>query len=158
MKKSRRRLALLITLALAAGPAVVGARGQDKGEFKTQSYSGKVQPLAPLLEKQGAKLDADVAEAWLALVAEDGKVYPLVKDDGSRMFFKDKSLLNRPMRLTARVVGDTPFLQVVTVQSVIKGKLHDVYYWCDVCAIRIYEPGSCPCCGDQVVLKEEAVK
>ena len=153
-----RRLGIFVALALAAGPAVLGVRGQDKGEFKTQSYSGKVQPLAPLLEKQGAKLDADAAEHWLALVAEDGKVYPLVKDDASRMFFKDKTLLNRPMRLTGRVVGDTSLLQIVTVQSVIKGKLHDVYYWCDICSIRTYEPGNCPCCGDPVVLKEEAVK
>ena len=105
-----RRLGIVVALVLAAGPAVLGVRGQDKGEFKTQSYSGKVQALAPLLEKQGAKLDADAAEHWLALVAEDGKVYPLVKDDASRMFFKDKTLLNRPMRLTGRVVGATSLL------------------------------------------------
>ena len=62
------------------------------------------------------------------------------------------------MRLTGRVVGATQFLQVVSVQSVIKGKLHDVYYWCDVCSITTYEPGNCPCCGDPTVLKEEPVK
>jgi hypothetical protein len=33
-----------------------------------------------------------------------------------------------------------------------------VYYWCDICSIRTYEPGNCPCCGDPVVLTEEAVK
>jgi hypothetical protein len=153
-----RRLALGFSLALACVPAVLGARQQDKGEFKTQSYSGKVQPLAPFLEKQGVKLDADAAEHLLALVAEDGKVYPLLKDEGCRMFFKDKTLLNRPMRLTGRVVGATQFLQVVSVQSVIKGKLHDVNYWCDVCSITTYEPGNCPCCGDPTVLKEEPVK
>jgi len=32
---------------------------------------------------------------------------PLVKDDGSRMFFKDKRLLDRPMRLTGRLVEGT---------------------------------------------------
>jgi hypothetical protein len=158
MSAPTRRLALFVTLALASGPAVVGGRAQDKGEFKTQHYSGKVQPMAPLLEKQGVKLDADAAEHWLALVAEDGKVYPLLKDEGCRMFFMDKTLLDRPMRLTGRVVGDTQFLQVVKVHSVLKGKLHDIFYWCDICSIRVYEPGNCPCCGDPTVLKEEALK
>jgi hypothetical protein len=155
---NHRRLTLCITLALACAPAAMGVHGQDKGNVKTQAYAGKVQPLAPLLDKQGAKLDADAAEHWLALVAEDGKVYPLIKDDGSRMFFKDKTLLNRPMRLTGRVIPETQLLQVVGVQSMVKGQLHEVYYWCDICSIRTYEPGKCGCCGEPTVLKEEPVK
>ena len=123
-----------------------------------ETYSGKVVRLADLVAKAGGKLDDDAAPHWLALVTDDGKIYPLVKDDGSRMFFTDKRLLNRPMRLTARQVPGTQMLQVVHVHSYLKGELHEVYYWCDVCAIRAYEDGKCACCGDPMVLKEVPVR
>ena len=59
----------------------------------------------------------------LALTGDDGHVYLLVKDAGSRMFFKDKQLLNRPMRLSGRLVADGKMLQVLAVRSVVNGKL-----------------------------------
>ena len=114
--------------------------------------------MAGLLEKAGAKLDADAAPLWLALETDDGKVYPLVKDDGSRMFFKDAKLLNRPMLLTGRLLLGTNLLQVVQVHSYIKGEVHEVYYWCDVCSIRRNEKKICECCGGPMELKEEPVK
>ena len=67
----------------------------------------------------------------MALVTEDGKIYPLIKDDGSKMFFTDAKVRNRPMRLTARLFANTQLLQVVNVHSYKDGKLHDIYYWCD---------------------------
>jgi hypothetical protein len=152
------RLALLV--ALTAGPcaALLAGGGRAPGPLKTQYYKGKVVPLAKLLEKQGAKLDQDAAPHWLALAAEDGKVYPLVKDDGSRMFFKDERLLNRPMRLTGRLVPGTGLLQVVDVHSYKGGKLHEVYYWCDICSIRGSELHKCDCCGGPMDLRETPVK
>ena len=36
-----------------------------------------------------AFLDADAVPSWYALVTDDGKSYPLVKDAGARMFFKN---------------------------------------------------------------------
>ncbi len=51
-------------------------------------------PLADILKKQGVKLDADAAPYSLALVTDDNKIYPLVKDDGGRMFFKDAATIS----------------------------------------------------------------
>jgi hypothetical protein len=160
MTAATRRLGLCLALGLACVPLVT-VRGQPTAQppaAKNEYYKGKVRPLAEVLDKQGAKLDADAAATWFALVTDDGKIYPLVKDDGSRMFFTDKRLLNRPMRLTARQVPGTQMLQVVHVHSYLKGELHEVYYWCDVCAIRAYEDGKCACCGDPMVLKEVPVR
>jgi hypothetical protein len=130
------------------------AAKNDKNEF----FSGKVVPLADVLDKNGAKLDADAAPYWLALVTDDGKIYPLVKDAGARMFFKDTKLLKRLMRLTGRLVPGSNLLQVVNVHSKIKGQLHEVYYWCDICTIRAYEGGICDCCGGPMELREVPVK
>jgi hypothetical protein len=74
------------------------------------------------------------------------------------MFFKDKRLLDRPMRLTARQLPNGRLLQVVQVHSYIDGQLHDVYYWCDICSIRTFEAGDCGCCGMKMELRETPVK
>jgi hypothetical protein len=154
-----RRLGLVAALALGLCPVVAAvASPQGAGDGKTEQYKGKVVPLAKVLEKQGARLDPDAAPHWLALVTDDGKVIPLVKDDGSRMFFKDARLLDRPMRLTGRLVGNTGLLQVTNVHSYLKGQLHDVYYWCDICSIRRGELQKCDCCGDIMVLREDPLK
>ncbi len=152
MKTAVRRLGLLGVLALSLTPVLLTRAAQ--GTFKTEYYKGKVVPLASVLAKHGAKLDADAAPHWLALVGDDGKVYPLVKDDGARMFFKDARLLNRPMRLTGRLVPGTQLLQVTNVHSYKDGKLHEVYYWCDICSIRGFELHACDCCGGPMELRE----
>ena len=49
-------------------------------------------------------------------------------------------------------------LQVINVHSYVGGKLHEVYYWCDICTIRGYEAGICDCCGDKLEFREVAIK
>ena len=154
----RRGLQALIVLALAISPWLFLPSTAAPPEAKYEDFQGKVVPLAGLLEKAGAKLDADAAPHWFALVDDKGKIYPLVKDDGSRMFFKDARLLQRPMRLTGRLIPQSQLLQVVKVHSVIDGELHDVHYWCNICSIRRYEKKICDCCGGPMELREEPVK
>ena len=137
-------LAPLLTLFIRAAPA----------ETKPQFFEGQVVPLAEIVARIGSKLDDDAAPHWLALVTRDGKTYPLIKDDGSRMFFKDATLLKRPMRLTGRLLLDTHLLQVVEVHSYQKGELHEVYYWCEVCSIKRFEKKICECCGGPMELRE----
>lgn len=152
------RVRLLLAVAIAASPWLLAPFViSEPPKQEPKVLSGKVQPLSGALEKFGAKLDKDAAPYWLALVADNGQVYPLIKDSGSRMFFKDKQLLNRPMRLTGRLFGDTKMLQVLSVRSVVNGKLHEPYYWCDVCKIKRYEPGDCECCGAKREFREEPV-
>lgn len=150
-----RRLGICAAVLFALSPFLLA---DGAGPVKTQEFKGKVVPLAGVLEKGGAKLDPDAAAHWLALVGDDGKIYPLIKDDGSRMFFLDPRLLNRPMRLTGRLMPDTHLLQVLVVHSELKGQLHEVYYWCDICVIRRNEKRICECCGGPMELREEPVK
>jgi len=141
----------LIPWSLPAGVA------EDKA-VKAADYNGKVVPLADVLAKQGVRLDRDAAPYALVLAADDGKIYSLVKDDGARMFYRDPRLLNRPMRLTGRVLPGSQLLQVVAVHSYVKGELCEVYYWCDVCAIRRNEKlAQCECCGGLLELREVPV-
>src|ERR1051326_9321671 len=109
--------------------------GADAPTPKPQDFRGKVQPLSAVLDKYGVKMDADAAAQSMALVGDDGKIYPLIKDDATRMFFKDTAILNRPMQLRARLL-DGNSLHVLEVHSIVKGDLCEIYYWCDVCSIR----------------------
>jgi hypothetical protein len=148
-----------LCLAVAMGfSSLFLSRAEEKAKVPTEYYKGKIVPLAGVLDKLGAKLDADAAPHWLTLVSEDGKIYPLIKDDGSRMFFKDSRLLNRPMRLTGRQVPGSQLLQVVEVHSYnAKNELQEVYYWCDICSIKRFEKKLCDCCGAPMELREMPV-
>lgn len=160
MKHLSRRLPLMLACIFALVPCLrCGLVSSAAGEkAKIEYYKGKVTPLADLLAKDGTQLDADAAPYWLALACEDGKIYPLVKDSGSRMFFQDRELLNRPMRLTARLLPGSRLLQVTAVHSYVKGQLHEIYYWCDVCSIRRSQKDICECCGGPMVRREDPVK
>jgi hypothetical protein len=126
---------------------------------ETKTFDGNVVPLAGLLEKFGSRLDSEAAAQWLALVTKEGAVYPLIRDDGSRLFFSDPGLQKRPMRLTGRLFRDTHLLQVLSVNSFVGGELHEVYYWCDVCSIRRNEKlPKCECCGGPMRLLEIPIK
>lgn len=150
------RALLLLGCGLGLSPLFL-ALARDPAP-KNEYFKGKVVPLAGLLDKQGARLDADAAPFWLALASDDGKVYPLIKDDGARMFFRDTTLLDRPMRLTGRLLANSQLLQVVEVHSYKQGALHEVYYWCDICTIKRYEKKICDCCGGPMELREVPVK
>jgi hypothetical protein len=74
------------------------------------------------------------------------------------MFFLDSALLDRPMRLTGRLLPKCNLLQVVNVHSIKDGTMHEVYYFCDVCSIRRSEKKKCECCGGPMELREVPLK
>jgi len=159
MFKRLRRLGFCVACAAALLPFLAGAGERKAGPAaKLQRFEGNVVPLADLVAGAGSHLDPDAAPYWLALRTGDGKVYPLVKDSGARLFFKNKALLNRPMRLTGRLLPGSQVLQVTAVRSLVKGRPHELYYWCDICSIRRGEKMTCECCGGPMELHEEPVE
>jgi len=149
------RAALLVALVLGLAPLAFVAEKTGGEPGPISEYRGKVVPLADLAGKAGTKLDSDAAPHALVLAGDDGKVWFLLKDGGSRLFFNDSALLNRPMRLTGRPLPGSQILRVMAVRSLVKGQPHEVYYWCDICAIKRGEKNICECCGGPMDLKEE---
>lgn len=158
MKYLARRLLLVLACIFALVPCLHWRPVNSAATAKVEHYKGKVVPLADLLAKADVQLDADAKPYWRSLVGEDGKIYPLVKDSGSRLFFQDRELLNRPMRLTGRLIPHSQLLQVTAAHSYVKGELHEIYYWCEICSIRRGEKNDCECCGGPMVRREEPVK
>ena len=152
--ENSKRFGLLFVAVLVAIPLVWSA----PPEAKTEEFAGKVVPLADVLDKLGVKIDKDAAAVSLALSTGDGKTYLIVKDSGSRMFFKDTQLQYRPVVVTGRLVGDIKLLQILTVRTVVKGVRHEPYYWCDICKIKRFEPNACDCCGAALEFREVPVE
>lgn len=148
------RVAILFAAFVAILPVVWRPLDAVPDE-KPIALIGKVVPLKDVIEKSGGKLDRDATPFAIGLLV-DGKVYSIIKDDGGRRFFKDDKLLNREYRISGRLVGGS-LLQVLSVQSIKDGKPHDIFYWCDICAIRRSEKNDCECCGGPMELREEPI-
>ena len=154
----RRRLGISMALAVGMSPLLLSLSPAQPAKPKNEHFTGKVVPLKDVVAKSGITLDKDAASQSLAVLADDGKTYSLVKDAGSRMFFNDERLVNRRMRLTGYLVDKTPFLKVVQVHSYVNGELNEVYYWCDICSIKRFYKAQCECCQGPMELRETPVK
>ena len=120
---------------------------------------GKVVELAAHLKAAlDVPIDDDLGSAVLVLVTDSGDVYPLIKDVRSRGFFMDKRLRDRPMELVVHKYPGMPFVRLIDVYSFKDGKKYKVDYWCTLCAITTFQPGPCPCCQDEIQLRERAVE
>jgi hypothetical protein len=128
-------------------------------KYESVVLRGNVVELGPhMLKVLNVPVDADVSKAVVALVTDSGEVHPLVKDVRSRGFWMDKRLRDRPMELHVHKFPGLPFVRVIDTYSFKDGKKFAVDYWCTVCAITTFEPGPCPCCQDEIELRERPVE
>jgi len=121
---------------------------------------GKVVSLNERLARQGIRLDPD-AGLQLAFESTEGKALPLVRDAASLMFYRDARLLDRPLEVRARVVPNTGLLQLLEVFGLKDEQRFEIYYWCEVCAIKRFtleKTGVCECCGGAMELRERKVE
>jgi hypothetical protein len=80
----------------------------------------------------------------------DHKMISLKGDDPTQAILKDKRLAGLDFEIKGRFLAPDQF-EVATIENraliVHKDdKLFRVTYYCDVCSIRTYSPGPCPCC------------
>src|SRR4051812_6048585 len=128
MTTAQRRFALGAALLVALAPVLLAQSSPAFKAGETKTFDGKGLPLADLLKGVDAKLDPEAVPHWLALVTDDGKVYPLIRDDGAKMFFTDAKVRNKKVRITGRLFADTHLLQVLNVHSFKGGQLCEIYY------------------------------
>ena len=88
----------------------------------------------------------------------DGVFYTLLRTNLSEALFVDERLGKKTLIITGRTFPKTHLLEAIRLQSVHDGVLHDLYYYCDTCAIRAAAPGDCVCCQAPVELVEKPIK
>lgn len=88
----------------------------------------------------------------------DGEFYTLLRTNLSEALFVDERLHQKTLIITGRTFPKTHLLEAIRLQTVHNGVVHDLYYYCDTCAIRAAAPGDCVCCQAPVELVEKPVK
>jgi hypothetical protein len=104
------------------------------------------------LTEEGGKAAANHEHVY-GFKTPEGKAYKLVRAKLSEALFVDKQLREKDLLLKGKVSGDS--FEPTAIHSVKNGVVHEVYYWCDICAIEAVAPEICVCCQGPVELIEK---
>ena len=131
---------------------------ESEPKFRTELIRGQVVWLSDALQsKFGISTVPEVAQNSLAIVTDDGDLLPIVENLRGRAFRKDERLRGKDMQILARRYQQQPLIQVLRLYEFDDGKRYEVDYWCDVCAIVMFETGPCDCCQDHNRLRKTLV-
>jgi len=124
----------------------------EEGVVK-ELFAGQVVLLTDALKRRGIQSKEEM-KGQVVLETAKGELWPIVSDWRGRAFFQDERLRNRKVELIARRHAGVPYLQVLTIFTFNdKGERQLTDYWCDVCAIPMYELKDCECCQGPIRLR-----
>src|SRR5262245_18103270 len=134
--------------------------GDDKAtEYVTETLRGQVVFLAEEMEKQsGVTAVSEAKERILAVRTAVGDLVPLLEDVRGRAFRRDKRLRDMQVELMVRHYRHSPMRQVLRVCEVAKDGLYEIDYWCNTCAIALYEDIDCECCQGPLELRKRKIE
>jgi hypothetical protein len=110
---------------------------------------------APSTTTLQGRVTPGAAPGSMQFKTESGGIYTLVSNRMSSALFIDTNLQAKTLLLKGRVWPERKFEVTGNVRSIHDGRIHELYYYCDVCVIKGIDPGPCMCCRDLVVLVEE---
>lgn len=123
-------------------------------KFELAQLRGKVVFLGEeLAEGKGVETVPEARQRYLAVKTTDGKFIPLVEDVRGRAFRADERLRGRELVLLVRRYESHPLAQVIRTFEPKEDGLHELDYWCDICAIAMYEFKECDCCQGPIRLR-----
>ncbi len=115
-------------------------------------FTGQVVLLREALKRRGIE-SAPEMDGQVVLETPSGELIPIVADWRGRAFFQDARLRNRPVELVGFRRPGIPYLQVLMVFVIDDGVRKYVDYWCDTCAIAMYQIQPCDCCQQPIRLR-----
>lgn len=146
------RSSVLLMVALASLTFTQSLAADDRGNAFVI-----VRGRAVCLDAAGKPVDSLFACAEtnprFGFASRDGKLYRFSETDSMITVFTDSRVRERELQITARL-RETDQLEIIKVQSLKDAKLYDIYYFCEVCNIRAYTPGLCPCCRNELEFRE----
>ncbi|RUL89194.1 hypothetical protein [Tautonia sociabilis] len=126
----------------------------DGPVVETVTLEGEVVLLAEALGPFGLPEQQGPIADQVVLKRAGGEIIPLLYNVGSRAFFEDGRLRNRPAELVARRLEGLPYLQVVSARVADEsGALRIPEYYCDICTISVRYDQPCPCCQAPMELR-----
>ena len=160
----RRQLKATLFAGMLLAPQFVLCAPQDDDAPKesakatTERLRGKVTWMSDALKRRfGVAVDADAVHSLAALESPDGKLFPIVKDARGRAFHLDERWRGIDMELEVRRHAGSPMIQIIRTYTLHDGKPFLLDYWCDICAIPMYELKECECCQGPIRIRERKV-
>lgn len=156
MKINRRNFASAVLLSTGA----VAASGQSSGTKTPRDITlrGRVVCVTEeLRDRHQVAADCERRGHVFALKTTDGELHPFLPTDAAAAIYLDERYRQRELQVTARLFPDVRMIEVIRLQSWKQGRLHNLFYFCEVCNIRTHKPGACDCCQDPVEFREVAV-
>ena len=124
----------------------VAEKSSKKPEPRKELFVGTVVLLQDALKKRDIEV-ADEMKLQAVLETKSGELIPIAADWRGRAFFQDKKLRDRPVEIVGYRRPGIPYLQALLVYFPNKKGEREVFdYWCDICAIPMYEIKDCECC------------
>jgi hypothetical protein len=137
--------------AASESPAAVTLRGQlvCLAEEMQRLHGAAVPPVHDHL--LGLKLDE-------APKPGEPRYYDILRTTFSKALFEDPRYRGRTLIISARRFPATAILEVTRFRWLRDGKEQEVFYWCEVCTIKTFDPGPCACCQGEVEFREREAK
>ncbi|REJ66157.1 MAG: hypothetical protein DWQ31_15845 [Planctomycetota bacterium] len=140
------------------GSVVPAAKLTPAQKFSTITLRGRIVWLNDaLLRRFAIATAADAREQMLALETDDGEIHPVVEDTRGHAFRLDPRLRERPVEVLARRHEGSPLIQVIRLYALREDGRYELDYWCDICAIQMFQYGVCDCCQGDNRLRERQV-
>lgn len=173
---TRRWCAVLVALACSTGVATAAVADESRGAEASEQEASSRQTASEPPQKRTYRgeivwfYDAidrlhqvqavpEARERIIALRTDNDRLVPIVEDVRGRAFRRDERLRElEDVELLARRVPDSPFVQIIRLYSWKDGTKYELDYWCDVCAIAMFELKPCDCCQGPVELRRREVE
>ena len=79
----------------------------------------------------------------------------MVRGRFSEAIWLDERVRAKELLVKARLFPKTQILELQRIKSLRDGVVQDLYYYCDICAIKSVSPEPCACCQGPVELVEK---
>ena len=151
----RRFAPLGLMLAVALPLAGEQQPNKTPGPAKQVELRGQVVCLAEEMHRlYQSELPTRHEHSW-GFKTADGNLYTLLRGKYSEAIFLDERVRRKELTVKARLFPGTQILEVTRLRSVKNGVVQDLYYYCNVCAIKAVSPEPCACCQGPVELVEK---
>ena len=129
-----------------------------RGAEQTELRGRVVCMLEEAQRKEGTSAVSTNHQHVYGFKTAEGKIYKLVRTKFSEALFVDKRLHEKELLLKGKLSPEAQTFEALTIRSIKNGVVHDLYYYCDICAIESISPDICSCCQGPVELVEKPIR
>jgi hypothetical protein len=156
---NRHYIAAILVFAFVTAVRNSKAAEEPATQFVLERLTGRVVWMAEALNRRHKiQVVPEAAERVLAIETGDGEIQPIIEDVRGRAFRIDPRLRSMDVELLARKYHGTHAIQIVRVYEIVGERKYVIDYWCDVCAIAMFEMGSCSCCQAENELRKRSAE